>query len=300
MPTGIYKHGSPTLETRKKISLSKLGDKNPMKRPEVAIKVSQARMGTVSPKRGKRYEELYGETKASAIKAKLRKSHLGQIPWNKNKTGIYNDETLKKIGNASKENQSWKFTLKHKLRGKEHPNWKDGRTKLQEKIRKSPRYAQWRTEVFQTDNFTCRGCGTKGSLVAHHIKAFNEILEENKIDSLEKALDCEELWNVNNGLTLCKKCHKLTDNYLGKAKDVRTEYNSWKALMNLRGNIKKLKETLELKLGLIDSVLQAINIKIVGSSVEADAPKRPELKPFRSDVKDKDIPVIDSEDYPKN
>lgn len=30
----------------------------------------------------------------------------------------------------------------------------------------------------------------------------------------EDALMCEEFWNLNNGRTLCKNCHKLTDNYL--------------------------------------------------------------------------------------
>lgn len=28
------------------------------------------------------------------------------------------------------------------------------------------------------------------------------------IKSYEQALNCEELWNINNGRTLCKKCHK--------------------------------------------------------------------------------------------
>ena len=53
-----------------------------------------------------------------------------------------------------------------------------------------------------------------GKLNVHHIKPFALILKENQIDSVEKAKNCAELWNINNGQTLCEKCHKLTDNYL--------------------------------------------------------------------------------------
>mgnify|MGYP003794559035 CR=1 FL=1 len=33
-------------------------------------------------------------------------------------------------------------------------------------------------------------------------------------DVVERA----RIWDINNGITLCKKCHKLTDNYGEKAK----------------------------------------------------------------------------------
>ena len=29
-----------------------------------------------------------------------------------------------------------------------------------------------------------------------------------KITNYKEALECEELWNLENGLTLCKECHK--------------------------------------------------------------------------------------------
>lgn len=31
-----------------------------------------------------------------------------------------------------------------------------------------------------------------------------------KIKSFEEANNCEELWNINNGKTLCRKCHDKT------------------------------------------------------------------------------------------
>lgn len=55
----------------------------------------------------------------------------------------------------------------------------------------------WRTEVFKRDNYTCKCCGTTKSGVfnAHHIYDYKNF-EEYRTD-------------IDNGITLCTKCHKL-------------------------------------------------------------------------------------------
>jgi len=70
---------------------------------------------------------------------------------------------------------------------------------------------QWRSKVFERDNWICQTCRKRGCfLEAHHIKPFYKILEENNIKDLTQAIKCKELWNINNGVTLCKDCHNLT------------------------------------------------------------------------------------------
>lgn len=95
-------------------------------------------------------------------------------------------------------------------RGAEAPNWIDGRTPLYKRIRECFKHRLWRDDVFTRDDFTCQECGDfkGGNLNAHHIKAFADILELNDINTFEQAMACEELWNINNGITLCNKCHK--------------------------------------------------------------------------------------------
>lgn len=88
-------------------------------------------------------------------------------------------------------------------------NWKGGITPLTRKIRALKEYSEWRLSVFIRDDFTCMMCSHKGGyLHAHHLKHFNEIITENKISSMEEAINCLELWFISNGITLCKKCHK--------------------------------------------------------------------------------------------
>lgn len=76
------------------------------------------------------------------------------------------------------------------------------------------KYRQWRKLVFQKDNYTCVSCGkTNTYLHAHHKIKFEEIIRQYNIKTREDAHDCELLWDIDNGETLCVYCHTLTENY---------------------------------------------------------------------------------------
>lgn len=109
-----------------------------------------------------------------------------------------------------------KLSLKLKGRKTGKPPWNKGLVNPEREIisilRDCYMYNSWRYSVFQRDNFKCIKCGAS-KLEAHHIKAFSTIVYENKFKSWEDGLKCEELWDVNNGQTLCRACHVKTDNY---------------------------------------------------------------------------------------
>jgi|SRR5215212_1253812 len=85
---------------------------------------------------------------------------------------------------------------------------------LKLKIRNTTKYLYWRLSILKRDNFTCKICHAtvknKKSLrlEVHHPKSFDDICTENNVSTIEQALECKELWNVNNGISICYRCHK--------------------------------------------------------------------------------------------
>lgn len=75
--------------------------------------------------------------------------------------------------------------------------------------RNRPGYHRWKIEVVKRDK-KCFVCGAKEFLTAHHIKPYK--------DNVELRLD------INNGVTLCRKCHSMVhDGRLQKQKSDETE-----------------------------------------------------------------------------
>lgn len=106
-----------------------------------------------------------------------------------------------------------KITIGDKFRQEKSHFWKGGVTQFRKNLRNCFLFVEWRDNVFNRDDYTCLNCGLRGNgvyLHAHHIKPFSDILNEYNITTLDKAIACNQLWDIDNGVTLCKKCHTLT------------------------------------------------------------------------------------------
>lgn len=148
-------------------------------------------------KKGKKQPNLSGKNNGM----------YGEVPHNKGKKGPTSPMKGKKISEE----------IRNKISGHNHYNWKGGNRSVNSIIRKCYEYRQWVQDIFKRDNYTCQECGKRGvELNAHHIKQFALILKEHKIQTLKEALICHELWNYENGQTLCVPCHRKTDSYLKK------------------------------------------------------------------------------------
>lgn len=77
---------------------------------------------------GKRYigksNPFYGKQHSEESRAKMSESHIGEIPWNKGESGIYSDETLKRMSVAKKGiplSEEHKRNIKLSQSGENHP-----------------------------------------------------------------------------------------------------------------------------------------------------------------------------------
>lgn len=147
----------------------------------------------------KRIKSSYwlGKKRSEKTKRKMSLSKLG----NKNSLGYkHSKETNIKIGDYQRGRAKPLSTIMSK---EKHWNWKGGISKNVHSP-SNPEYKKWRSNIFERDNWTCQTCNIRGVyLEAHHIKSWA------KYPELRFILD--------NGVALCKECHKLTDNYRGKA-----------------------------------------------------------------------------------
>ena len=118
-----------------------------------------------------------------------------------------------KLVNRQESQRCWECHVKYH-RGENSHSYIDGRTPLILELRACHLYRDWRAEIYKRDKYTCVQCNERkkdGKFVkieAHHKKAFIDIITENNIKSYEDAVKCKELWDINNGETLCQYCHK--------------------------------------------------------------------------------------------
>lgn len=86
---------------------------------------------------------------------------------------------------------------------------------LNRRLRYSKKANEWRKAVFERDDYTCQFCGARNGmgkrivLEADHIKPW--------------AYFHELRFEISNGRTLCKPCHKTTETFGSGAKKYATE-----------------------------------------------------------------------------
>jgi 5-methylcytosine-specific restriction endonuclease McrA len=183
MPTGVYKR---TEEHRAKIAA----------KMKVRVLTEEHKSRIAASHKGKRREPFSDEWRARLSAACLER---------KKRNGFINSEQARKKTSAAMQGNKYGtghvVSEEHRERisqataGEKHYNWKGGKSSENEKVYASRKYREWRTAVFSRDGYKCLmpGCCASRNLQAHHIKT--------------KSSRPDLIFDLTNGITLCKKCH---------------------------------------------------------------------------------------------
>lgn len=127
-------------------------------------------------------------TEKFSLKMKGRKRPPFSAEWRKN---------IGEAGRGREMSVEQRIATSLRFKGEKCHLWKGGITPLNQTIRHSMEYVQWRKLVFERDDWTCNQCHKRGgNMEAHHIKEFH--------------LYPDFRFDINNGETLCKPCHDST------------------------------------------------------------------------------------------
>lgn len=134
--------------------------------------------------------------------SEARKTHSGP-----NKGKKMSKEFCKKVGDFWRgKPQSPEFIKKRAIaisktakRGKEHPLWMGGNSRKSRYYGQTFPYRQWRRTILNRDGHCCTICKSTYRLEIDHIKPWS--------------LYPDLRYDLNNGRTLCRKCHKQTPTY---------------------------------------------------------------------------------------
>jgi len=162
------------------------------------------------------------ETKAKMselAKARSTSFKKGYVPWNKGmkcswvtktKKGIpLKEETKKKLSKTMKGRTSPRLGVKLSLEQRQNFSMAQTKEKFfngfkstkNHQLRTSEKWVSWRKQVYERDDYTCQQCDVKGiELHPHHIIRVKDCIKDDNLNLV---------YDVNNGVTLCKPCHQL-------------------------------------------------------------------------------------------
>lgn len=155
------------------------------------------------------------------IKEKIRKTNLEkygvEVPTQNPEIRAKGTRTC--IEKYGVENYGAIYSSEHK--GELSPTWKGG-VEFHRVERSTYEYRHWRKNVFERDGYVCQCCGdTNGfghrvDLVAHHIMNWKD--------------NVDLRYDVDNGVTLCEKCHLMFHSKYGKRNNT---FEQLKEFLNL-------------------------------------------------------------------
>jgi hypothetical protein len=203
-----HKGKTVSLETREKLRRVNLGKKH---------------SAEVCTKRGL---ALRGKTRTKEVCAKMSLARIGKKHSEESKQKMresrkhISPETHANMSEGQRKRlpptQETRMKMSAGRKGDKNPKWCGGNTPVFKLIRTCVKMSEWRAAVFKRDGYVDCFSGCGGQLEAHHIISFTKLLKQFNIKTVDDAMNCEALWDIDNGTTMLKTTHKAYHNLWGK------------------------------------------------------------------------------------
>jgi len=205
-----YMNGNSAEQLSKKYNFSNVSILNWAKKFVEKEKLTERKRNNSNTLFGKTYDEIHGEEKAKELRESRAKAIFGIKR---------SDETKEKLSISAKNREMSHFLGKHhSLETREflskirRDKYKERQT-VNKQVRRYWKVSQWRKDVFERDEYVCHNCGMKNkkglgksvTFHAHHIKELSTIIGDL---NFYESISLDELYNLDNGITLCIDCHK--------------------------------------------------------------------------------------------
>lgn len=138
--------------------------------------------------------------------------------WAKGRTdGIYDKLLNANIGKKHTKETRKKMSEAHA--GEKCQNWKGGITPVYKHIRGRLEYKRWCNDLLQKHDYTDIFTNKRGGILScHHVIPVNLIIRMNNVKTIEDALACSLIWDLNNGVVMLKSAHDKFHNIYGDNK----------------------------------------------------------------------------------
>jgi hypothetical protein len=151
------------------------------------------------------------QAKSGLTEAQRAGLALGPVPGTNHRAGyVHREESKRK---ASESHKAWcaanpdKVKARsEKTRGESHYKWNGGASRLNAAIRRLTENRKWAEAIRERDG-KCLKCGSVENLESHHITSLADLVRTNGITNRDQARECSALWDLSNGIAVCRRCH---------------------------------------------------------------------------------------------
>lgn len=123
---------------------------------------------------------------------------------------------MRQINIGKKADIETRMKMSNAQAGDKSHRWKGGITPVYKAIRGRLEYKRWCKALLEKNNYTDFFTGARGGLLScHHLISVSLLIRLYKVETIDQALACPYIWDLQNGIVMLKTAHDKFHNTYG-------------------------------------------------------------------------------------